>query len=146
MKVHAALFVLVWLTACAGKRPQNLGLHGQRLAPCPEKPNCVNSYASHSTHAIAPLQLTGSEPQIRQQLQENLAAHFPDSQSISQQDNYLHYEFRSRWLGFIDDVEFQILPEGLVHFRSASRLGYSDLGVNRRRMEAIRQKLTSHTR
>lgn len=54
--------------------------------------------------------------------------------------NYMHAEFRSRFMGFVDDVEFYVDPEaGRVHFRSASRLGYSDLGVNRDRMEQIRR-------
>jgi uncharacterized protein (DUF1499 family) len=60
----------------------------------------------------------------------------PRSRLVSSRDGYLHAEFRSRLLGFVDDVEFSIdEAEQLIHFRSASRVGYSDLGVNRKRME-----------
>ena len=60
--------------------------------------------------------------------------------TVTVEDNYLHFEFRSAFFGFVDDVEFLIDPEDhIIHFRSASRAGYSDLGVNRRRMEQLRK-------
>ena len=64
---------------------------------------------------------------------------FPRATVREHDENYMHVEFRSRFIGFVDDVEFYVDSQaGVVHFRSASRLGYSDLGVNRDRMEQIR--------
>lgn len=61
---------------------------------------------------------------------------------IEQTDNYLYAEFKSKLMGYVDDVEFYLDPnENVIHVRSASRLGKSDLGVNRKRVEEIKEKL-----
>ena len=58
---------------------------------------------------------------------------------VTRDERYLHAEFRTPWLGFIDDIEFLVdTTRGVIHGRSASRRGYSDLGTNRARVEAIR--------
>ena len=68
----------------------------------------------------------------------------PRAEILQQTEDYLYAEFTSQWMGFVDDVEFY-LPDspGVIHVRSASRLGESDLGVNRQRIEAIRNQLNS---
>ena len=110
------------------------------LAPCPDSPNCVSSDASDELHAIEPLPLAESEQQTVEMLTLTVSQ-LPGSRSVLTRDNYLHFEFRSPWLGFVDDVEFLIDPESdLVHVRSASRVGRSDLGINRQRIEAIRRR------
>ncbi|MGI9250163.1 MAG: DUF1499 domain-containing protein [Pseudohongiellaceae bacterium] len=125
------------LAACAGERPTTLGVQqGGRLAPCPESPNCVTSFASGGHHAIAPLAADlDAITQVLLQLDK--------ANIISTEENYLYAEFTTRLMGFVDDVEFLFDPvEHLTHVRSASRVGYSDLGANRDRIEEIRAALT----
>lgn len=131
------LSLLPFLTACAGEPPQDIGEQNGRLAPCPDSPNCVSSYEEDETHGIAPLQadLATIESVILQMDRTNI---------VEMRGNYLYAEFTSRIMGYVDDVEFLHDPQsGLTHVRSASRLGYSDLGANRNRIEAIRESLNS---
>ena len=131
------LFSLVVLTlnGCA-TRPTNLGLREGRLAPCPDSPNCVSSFESDKTHGIEPL------PADWEQLKTVLAK-VPRTTVITETDNYMHVEFRVRILRFVDDVEFWFDPVNqCIQVRSASRVGHSDLGVNRRRIEHIRKQMT----
>jgi uncharacterized protein (DUF1499 family) len=73
---------------------------------------------------------------------KDLVAEMPRTKIVIVEDNYLHVEFQTAFFRFVDDVEFLIdTEEQVIHFRSASRVGYSDMGVNRRRMERIRQIL-----
>jgi uncharacterized protein (DUF1499 family) len=124
------------------KRLDNLGLTEGQLRAYPSSPNCVCSSAdsSDTEHAIEPLVI----PEGLEQPLEKLVAvmeSLPRATIVKREDSYLHVEFRSPWLRFVDDVEFQIvLEENLIHVRSASRIGHSDLGVNRRRVEQIRQQ------
>ena len=131
-----SLFGLIpLLSACAGEPPANIGVQDGRLTACPESPNCVSSYESGETHGIAPLNadLTAIEAVLIEQERTNI---------VNQEGNYLYAEFTSAIMGFVDDVEFLHDPaSGLTHVRSASRLGYSDLGANRERIEAIRAAL-----
>jgi uncharacterized protein (DUF1499 family) len=108
-----------------------------RLAPCPSSPNCVSTQAQGGYHAIPPIPYSGSREGVLEQLKAVLHK-MKRSRIISVSPDYLHAEFRT-FLGFVDDVEFYIDQEQhLIHMRSASRMGYWDLGVNRRRLEAIR--------
>ena len=129
------LTLIPFLSACAGQPPQNIGVQDGRLTPCPDSPNCVSSYESDETHGIAPLSasLEAIEAVLLTQERTNI---------VSKQGNYLYAEFTTRVMGFVDDVEFLHDPaSGLTHVRSASRLGYSDLGANRDRIEALRAAL-----
>lgn len=131
----ALLAFIPFLSACAGEPPQNIGIIDGRLAPCPESPNCVSSFASDETHRIEPLTATLQE--VEQVLRGLDAANI-----VETAEGYLYAEFTSRIMGFVDDVEFQADPSsGLIHVRSASRLGYGDLGANRNRIESIRAAL-----
>ena len=131
---HAGVF--------SGHRPDDIGVGG-RLAACPNKPNCVNSGSDDARHAIPPLKFSGNARAAMVRLKLVVAA-MPGATLISQRPEYLYAEFRTRVMGFVDDVEL-VLDEraGVVQVRSSSRLGYSDFGVNRRRIEAIRQKFDS---
>ncbi len=129
------LSLLPFLTACAGEAPQNIGVANGQLTPCPDSPNCVSSFASDETHSIAPLNadIAAIEAVLLGLERTNI---------VNKQGNYLYAEFTSRLMGFVDDVEFLYDPASRVtHVRSASRLGYSDLGANRERIEAIRAAL-----
>lgn len=137
MKRRLTLACLPLLSACAGEPPQDIGNLNGRLADCPDSPNCVCSFESRESHSIQPLQ--ANLAQIQQVLMG-----LSEARIVSSEGNYLYAEFTSRIMGFVDDVEFLYDPDaGITHVRSASRLGYSDMGVNRKRIESIRESLTT---
>lgn len=132
--------LLLSLTASA---PGNLGVRNGRLAPCPSSPNCVSTQAEDREHWIAPISVTFQDPPVMELLAE-IVRELPRTKIVEQSDVYLRAEFRSRVFRFCDDVEFYFEKEsGRIHFRSASRVGHSDLGVNRIRMEQIRELFLS---
>ena len=114
------------------------------LPPCPSSPNCVSTLAppSDAQHAIAPYRYQKSLVETKELLKATIAG-LPRTKLVEEDLEYLHYEFTSLLIRFVDDVEF-VFDEAskTIHFRSASRVGYGDLGVNRRRMEDIRRHLT----
>lgn len=110
------------------------------LAPCPETPNCVSSLAKDAGHRVEPLPLEGSPEEALARLREIVEA-MPGATVDKVGEGRLAARFRSRIFRFVDDLEMAVDEEaGVVHVRSASRVGRSDLGVNRRRVEAIREK------
>jgi uncharacterized protein (DUF1499 family) len=118
------------------KRPTNLGVTHGRLAPCKRTPNCVSSQADAQDreHHIAPIAFNGDFSQLKKAV-ESMAR----STVISAQGGYLYAEFRTRLMRYVDDLELWYDERaGLVHVRSASRLGRRDFGVNRKRVEALR--------
>ena len=122
-------------------KPSNLGVIDGRLADCPASPNCVSTQAADADHRMEPIPFAGSPDETMQRI-EAVIAEMTQTKIVTTEGNYLHAEFRSALFRFVDDVEFLIDPESqLVHFRSASRVGHSDLGVNRRRMEEIRETI-----
>jgi len=130
----------VVLAGCHGARPASLGVRDGRLAPCPSSPNCVSSLADDDTHRIAPLPLSGAAASAIGRI-EGIVRSLPRSSVILATENYLHAEFRSAVFRFVDDVEFLVDESaGVIQIRSASRVGTSDLGVNRKRIEAIRAR------
>jgi uncharacterized protein (DUF1499 family) len=128
----------------SGTRPDNLGVKDGKLAPCPASPNCVISQGNtDAEHAIAPLSYSGDKAAAMAQL-EAIVNGMERTNIIQKTDDYLYAEFASKLMGYVDDVEFYLDPaESVIHVRSASRLGQSDLGVNRQRIEAIRSQLNS---
>ncbi|MBD1914298.1 MULTISPECIES: DUF1499 domain-containing protein [Cyanophyceae] len=121
----------------AGKTPE-LGIQDGKLFPCPSTSNCVVSQGADKDHAIAPIAYTGSREEARKLLIRVLGV-VPRTEIATQQENYIRVKSTSRIMGFVDDTEFY-LPEDepVIHVRGAARLGESDLGVNRRRLEQIR--------
>jgi uncharacterized protein (DUF1499 family) len=110
----------------------------RHLSPCPSSPNCVSTQAQDESHAIAPLRYQKTRAEAKEAL-KTIIRTLPRTKLVEEDDTYLHYEFTSLLLRFVDDVEFLFDDEAkTIHFRSASRTGYGDLGVNRRRMEEIR--------
>ncbi|MFB0988424.1 MAG: DUF1499 domain-containing protein [Gammaproteobacteria bacterium] len=129
------LALLPFLSACAGEPPQDIGVRDGRLIACPESPNCVSSYESSEEHAIAALD--GNLNQVQQILVAMDGANI-----VEQSNNYLYAEFTSSLMGYVDDVEFLYdAASNTTQVRSASRVGYSDMGANRSRVEAIRMQL-----
>lgn len=109
-----------------------------RLAPCPSSPNCVSTQAQDLGHAIAPIRYRKSRVEAKEALKEVIRS-LPRTKLVEEDETYLHYESTSLLLRFVDDVEFLFDDESkTIHFRSASRTGYGDLGVNRTRMEQVR--------
>jgi uncharacterized protein (DUF1499 family) len=121
---------------------RGLGLIDGRLTPCPASPNCVCTEDRDPGHAVEPIAFTTTAAEARERLKELLAT-LPRARVMTENDTYLHAEFTTLVFLFVDDVEFLIdADKKLIHFRSASRAGHSDLGVNRKRMEAIRKAFT----
>jgi len=111
------------------------------LRDCGHRPNCVSSNASNPRRRVGPWRLR-TEPEAAWQTVRALVAETPRTQIIAEEAWYLHAEARSRLLRFVDDLELALDPEErLLAVRSASRLGYSDRGVNRRRVERLRELL-----
>lgn len=124
----------------AGKRPTNLGVNSGKLAACPNTPNCVSSQSS-DIHSIAPLTYDSTPEQAIAKLKSVIQS-LPRTTIITKSQDYLYAEFKSALMGFVDDVEFYLdRNANVIQVRSASRLGQSDLGVNRKRIETIRAKL-----
>lgn len=145
----AALFLMslpvFLLCMCSSKQGGSAGLVNGRLKGCPASPNCVSTSAEDSDHYIAPLTYTGSREDALMRLRETLGE-MKRVTIITESAGYIHCEFRSALFRFVDDVEF-LLPEGVkeIHVRSASRKGYSDMGVNRKRVEDIRRVFNAGT-
>jgi uncharacterized protein (DUF1499 family) len=136
--VLAAVLALALLSVLS-RPPTNLGAQDGRLAPCPASPNCVCSQGGDAGHGIEPLRYDGSGEAALQRLRAVLEA-WPRTRVVTATNNYLHAECTSLVFRFVDDVEFLLDPgAGVIQCRSASRAGRSDFGVNRRRIEGIRQ-------
>jgi uncharacterized protein (DUF1499 family) len=119
----------------------SLGVDHGRLSSCPASPNCVVSQDADAKHTIEPIPYHGDRNTVRETLLKVLTV-VPRTEVIEQTDDYIHALSKSRIFKFIDDVEFYFPPnESVIHVRSASRVGDSDLGVNRRRVEQIRLAL-----
>ncbi len=113
----------------------------QMLKPCPSSPNCVSSLAATKRHKIEPFRLHQYAAKTLQLLKEVIAA-YPRTKVIAVSETHIHAEFRGN-TGFIDNVVFVVdEAAGIVHVRSASRLGYWDFGANRKRIEKLRQMYT----
>ena len=137
------LFLLplsVVLTACSSGGPPVYGVSDGKLSPCPESPNCVSSQSADKKHFVEPFGYKGSLKQTRDAIIAVIRS-IKRSTIVIDEEHYLRAEFRSALFGFVDDVECYFNDaEKRVHVRSASRVGYSDLGVNRRRIEKMRIK------
>ncbi len=124
------------------KPPQTLGLMDGKLRPCPPgSQNCVSSESSESERHIAPFELVHEDPKALEQIAAVVRT-MPRARVVALRPEYLHAEFTSLIFRFVDDVELRLdVPPERVHLRSASRVGKGDLGVNRRRVEELRQRL-----
>ena len=129
------------LFSCAGNRPRHLGVKDGLLAACPARPNCVVSDATDSAHgipalglAVAPIDAWSVLPALLESL--------PRVHIVTLTEDYIHAECRSAFFGFVDDLELHLrAQQNIIAVRSAARLGQSDFGVNRRRVEKLRRLL-----
>jgi uncharacterized protein (DUF1499 family) len=143
--IAAALILGGSMGLFSGTRPGNLGVRDGRLAACPDTPNCVSSQsdAGDAGHAISPFAFNGP-PAAAWAGMVDVLRQAERCVIIEKKSGYLHAEFTSHIMGFVDDVEL-LLDEkvSVIHVRSASRLGSSDFGVNRKRIEALRASLAA---
>lgn len=120
----------------SGTRPDNLGVKDGRFAACKPTPNCVSSQAdpADQEHYIAPIAFGGTMHELRRAVESMTRATV-----VKEEGSYLYAEYKSALMGYVDDVELLFDEKArLVHVRSASRLGRSDFGVNRKRIEELR--------
>ncbi len=130
-----ALLALAWLSRRAPER--TFAAPGGQLVPCPDTPNCVSSQAARERVRVAPFEL-GDDPAAGFAALVELIAAEPGARIEARTDRYVHATFRTRHLGFVDDLELALDPAARVaHVRSASRIGHSDLGANRSRVAAL---------
>lgn len=136
--IGVGFIAYIWMAIQSQKEPDTLGLQQGLLRPCPDSPNCVCSEAfsqADKEHAIKPVQ-------AGETTWERLKSRIIELDGVIKQDDghYLHATFTSSLFHFVDDVELRLDGEhGLIQIRSASRVGRSDLGVNRKRVEQIVQ-------
>jgi len=139
--LNSAIATPMTLFSFSGTRPTNLGVNDGKLRDCPNSPNCVSSQSIDTEHKIAPLSYTGDPAKALEDLKSVISS-LPRTKIITANDNYIYAEFTSALMGYVDDVEFYLnTDKKVIEVRSASRLGESDLGVNRDRIETIRAKV-----
>ena len=141
-QILVVLINLILLTGCSGTMPK-LGINNSELAPCPETPNCVSSQAHDEEHFIEPINYSGTQQGAHDLLLRIIESE-KRTEILTDQEDYIRVEFTSALFRFVDDVEFYFPEEQaekmIIHVRSASRVGHSDLGANRKRIERIRSK------
>lgn len=138
--IAAGIIILVFVLAAQKNNvvPANIGLKDGALAPLPDSPNAVSSQTEQKEKRVDPLPFFGDLEQTKTRVKK-AAADFGGAQIITEKPYYLHMVFTVPFIPFKDDVEFFFSgKERVVHYRSASRVGYSDLGVNRKRYERLR--------
>jgi uncharacterized protein (DUF1499 family) len=132
-----AAFILSSLTGAGANGP---GVAEGKLAPCPDSPNCVSTQSERKRHAMEPLPYLKTREASRERILSILRG-MKRTEIVELTESYVHAEFRTALWGFVDDVAFFLDDTArVVHFRSASRVGYYDFGQNRRRMKKISEK------
>lgn len=110
----------------------------ERLGVCGDRPNCVSSQEAREEFRVEPLTVSGSADDAFERAREAVES-LPRTRVVVSEAGYLHAECTTALFGFVDDLELELdSAAGVIHIRSASREGYSDLGVNRKRVERIR--------
>lgn len=132
----------LFILSMTASRPTNLGVNGGRLAKCPPSPNCVSTQAERTEQRMPAISFECDPDEMLARIKDTVKSEFPRATLVSEFDHYLHFEFTSRIFRFVDDVEFYVDDKtSEVHFRSASRVGHSDMGTNRKRMKQISESL-----
>lgn len=140
MKIQLYILVLsfsVLLMSCGSSQPSEVGASMTTLSPCPSSPNCVITTEDGGGKKMATLPFKATRAQTKQALEDVINA-TPRTSIETSTETYLHAVFTTKLMKFKDDVEFILDPElRVVHFRSASRVGHSDMGANKKRMTAF---------
>jgi uncharacterized protein (DUF1499 family) len=137
IRIVALFLIVMSAVACAGHAREGRSKAPADLAPCPDSPNCVSTKSKDPDRAMPPLPYLNSGRESMDRLVA-VVRNMNRATIVTATPSYLHVEFRSALFRFVDDVEFVLDDSArLIHFRSASRTGYYDFGVNRRRMQEI---------
>ena len=125
-------------TSCTSKNKNgDVGLVDNILKPCPTSPNCVCSEYSNAASAVPPISISGNQKEAWTLAIATVKE--IGGAIVLKQDSYLHATFTSKIFRFVDDFELRLdQDQNVIHLRSASRVGYSDLGVNRKRVEKFK--------
>ena len=120
------------------KSKKPIGIVDRKLHPCPKSPNCVSTQAIDEKQKMEPINYSGDLEDAKTKI-ISIINSLKRSKIITNEENYIHIEFRTATFRFVDDVEFLFDDkEKVIHFRSRARMGYSDMGVNRKRMEKVK--------
>jgi uncharacterized protein (DUF1499 family) len=142
-KSFLVLCSMLLVFQCSGSRPQILGVESGKLTACPKTPNCISSFSetSDETHFRSPIVFKKPLSEAKAVLKAKINL-IPRTEIITEKPDYIYAEFTSFLMRYVDDVEFYFDEKNkLLHFRSASRLGSGDWGVNRKRIETILKDL-----
>jgi uncharacterized protein (DUF1499 family) len=141
IKLAVSAALLLFFTGLLVRASADVGLRDGKLSECPDSPNCVSSQTKMKGHMIEPLSYKGSLSDAKQALLSVITS-LPRTKIIVDNDRYIYVTFTSRFMRFVDDVEFLFDDTNKqIDVRSASRVGYSDMGVNRKRVENLRKLL-----
>jgi uncharacterized protein (DUF1499 family) len=136
--IGVLVIIQLAMTIVSWRSPREMSTSPQALSRCPDSPNCVSSVDQDPQHRVEPLQFGGEAAAAFARLQR-VIARMPRTKIVTITDVYLHATFTTMIMRYTDDVEFLLDGEtGTIAVRSASRVGYSDLGANRKRVERIR--------
>lgn len=144
MKIFIIIFsvivlLILFMFIKNNRTPNNIGVNNGRLAPMPNKPNAVSSQTEIMDKRVEPLKFIGDLENSRK-LVIDIINTFKNIEIIKNEENYIYVIFSTEKMKYKDDVEFYFDDDKkLIHFRSASRVGYSDMGVNRKRYEDIKK-------
>lgn len=132
---------LIALWACSGNRTEHYNNEPSAILDCPDTPNCLSSLANNPKYRIEPFKLK-KDIESSWNIVKKTVGSLPRTKIVLADNRNIHAECRSMIFRFVDDLMLHLIPsDDIIHIRSASRVGYSDLGVNRRRVESLRKKL-----
>lgn len=144
--VSLGILAVLAVASCGAGVPATVGQYSKtgQLAPCPDTPNCVSTQApaADTEHYMEPIPFQGSAEQAKARLRQVVQS-MPRTKVTADEGSYLRVEYTSLVFRFVDDVEF-VIDEAThtIQFRSASRVGRGDMGVNRKRMAEVTQLFT----
>lgn len=139
LKTYFILAITLIFAACSGTKPTDIGVKSDQFKACPSSPNCISTQAAEDDkkHYMPALTYTGTMEAAKTKL-VGIVNDMERTTITENSGTYIHSEFMTPTMKFVDDVEFYFDDVNKkIHFRSASRKGYSDMGLNRKRMEAI---------
>ena len=132
----------LFITACSSAHKDVARIVNGKLLPCPSSPNCVSSQAKDPEHKTDAIRFEKKQVTDLHQTILDVLKRMDRATVVSAKPNHIHAVFTTKLFRFKDDVDFLIdADNGLIHIRSASRTGYSDFGVNGKRVETIRKQI-----
>lgn len=136
-----SLMLVTILWGCSGNPAERHNSESSGFLDCPDTPNCVSSLAKNPKYRVEPFKLK-KDPETSWDIVHKTVGSLSRTKIVSANKSDIHAECRSMIFRFVDDLTLHLTPSnGIIHIRSASRIGHSDFGVNRRRVENLRKKL-----